>query len=188
MVLIPSILADVSAMNIAYGYVFVNGVGTNGINVNLSCNGSPSSDSPFSTLFDGNGNAGYYQFDIDNGSFYSTQATYNGVSSWINFTASGSDVENNLSISVPTATPTPTPTATATPTPTANATVTATTTATPTPTATATISPTMAPIATTANSLLAGYGIWILAGIAIVAIVILAVILGAAYFLLFRKR
>ena len=186
MVLIPSILADVSALSIAYGYVFVNGVGTNGISVNFSCNGSPAADSPFSTLFDGNGNAGYYQFDIDNGSFYSTQATYNGVSSWINFTASGSDVQNNLSISVPTATPTPTPTATATPT--ANATVKATATATFTPTATATTSPTMAPIATTANSLLSGYSIWILAGIAIVALVILAVIMGAAYFLLFRKR
>ena len=121
MVLIPSILADVSALSIAYGYVSVNGVGTNGIAVNLSCNGSKTINETFSTLYDVNHHAGYYQFDIANGSYYSVQATYHGVSSWANFTATGSNIERDLLISF-TSTVTdsdapPTPASTITPTP-----------------------------------------------------------------------
>jgi hypothetical protein len=185
MVLIPSMLADVSALSIVHGYVFVNGVGTNGINVNLTSNGSPTTDSPFTTLYDANHNAGYYQFDIANGSYYSVQATYNGVSSWVNFTATGSDFVNNMSISVPTVTPTVTPTATATATPTPTVSATATPTVTPTATTSPSITPT--PTANSAATLLKDYGIWIFAAI-VVIIVILAAMIGIGYFLIFRKR
>lgn len=184
MVLIPSILADVSASSIVYGYVSVNGVGTNGISVNLTSNGSPASNSPFTTLYDGNHHAGYYQFDIANGSYYSVQATYNGASSWANFTASGLDIQENLSISVPTATPTPTPTATPTVTPTI--TPTAGNTSTPTATVGTTITPT--PTATATAQPPTSFGTWILAAIAVGVIVLLAIIVGIVYFLLLKKR
>ena len=190
-ILVPSALVDADALSIAYGYVFVNGAGVNDIAVNLTCNGSLSSDSPFSTLYDTGHNAGYYQFNIDNGSLYSVSATYNDTTSSVSFTAYG-DTENNLSITF--ATPTPTPTDTPTPTPTDTATPTPTLTAmdeallddnSSTPTATITITPTTLPSTNASMSSLTSGGTWIVGG-AIAVILALIAILGIAYLLLRR--
>jgi hypothetical protein len=181
MVLIPSVMANVSASSIVYGYVFVNGAGTNGITVNLTCNGSPAEYGTFSTLYDGNANPGYYQFDISNGSYYSVQASYNGYYGYANFTAGDSDVMANVSISVPTTTPTITPTATPTASPTYTPTATAAGTYTVTPV------PTIAPTAEATYMENSGTGIWVFAAIAGILALIVAII-GAAYWLVFRKR
>ena len=192
MIVIPSILADVSALSIVYGYVSVNGVGTNGIAINLSCNGSKTTNETFSTLYDVNHHAGYYQFDIANGSYYSVQATYNGVSSWANFTATGSNIERNLlisSTSTVTATPTPTPTphTTVTPTPRPTPTIVAKNTATSTQTVTDTSSLSITPTATADMSQTTSFGIWVWAAIIIGIFVTITAVIGVVYFTLLRK-
>ncbi len=183
MVLLPSIMANVSASNTVYGYVLVNGAGTNGISVNLTSNGYLVSNGSFATLYDSTGHAGYYQFDVSNGSYYTVSANYSGCASSSNFTADGADMEVNLSITVPTATPTATPTIT--PTPTASPTYTPTPTATGTPTATA--SPTITPTTMSASILDSGIVIWLVAAI-VGIVVMIGMILGAAYLLVFRKK
>lgn len=192
MILIPSILANVSALSIVYGYVSVNGVGTNGIAVNLSCNGSKTVNETFSTLYDVNHHAGYYQFDIANGSYYSVQATYHAVSSWANFTATGSNIEHDLLISytstvTPTPTPTPTPTSTITPTPKATPTIVAKSTATYTPTVTAAPGLSITPTATADTSQGMGFGIWVWAAITIGILITLTAIVGIVYYMVLRK-